>query len=150
MKQLITVAFILSIFASALQAQKSPIYEKASLFQRLGGTEGISVIVDEAVEAHMHNPVIQARFLPYKVQPKRLAVIKQHLKDFLSAGTGGSAKYKGRDMTTTHKGMNISPAEYMALVGDIMMVLDNHKMTDQTKKDILYITWSLKDMIIGK
>ncbi len=149
MKQLLSLVFIFSVFTNVLQAQKSPINDQ-SLFQRLGGTESISVIVDEAVEAHMHNPVIQARFLPYREQPKRLDVIKQHLKDFLSAGTGGPAKYKGRDMTTTHKGMNISAAEYMALVDDFMMILDNHNMSDQTKKDVLYITWSLKNMIIGK
>ena len=132
-----------------LQAQKAPIND-ASLFQRLGGTEGITKIVDDIVEAHMKNPVIQDIFLPYKDQPKRLAIIKQHTVDFFSAGSGGPAKYKGRDMTTTHKGMNTSAVEYMEVVDDIMMVLDNHKMTDQTKKDVLYITWSLKDMIIGK
>ena len=137
------------LFAGTLKAQQSPI-SSASLFERLGGTDGISAIVDEAVEAHMHNPVIQARFLPYKENPKQLTAIKQHLKDFLSAGTGGSAKYKGRDMVTTHKGMNINPAEYMAVVDDIMMVLANHNMSDQTKKDILFITWSLKSMIISK
>lgn len=150
MKQLFTVIFIISAFASVLQAQKSPKIEEASLFQRLGGTEGITKIVDDIVEAHMNNPAIQAKFLPYKEQPKRLAIIKQHTVDFFSAGSGGPAKYKGRDMTTTHKGMNTSAAEYMHVVDDIMMVLDNHKMTDQTKKDVLFITWSLKDMIIGK
>jgi len=148
MKQLITVVFILSIFTNAL-AQKAPIND-ASLFQRLGGTEGITKIVDDVVEAHMNNPAIQAKFLPYKKQPKRLAVIKQHTVDFFSAGSGGPTEYKGRDMTTAHKGMNTTAAEYMHVVDDIMMVLDNHKMTDQTKKDVLFITWSLKYMIIGK
>ncbi len=150
MKQLFTVIFIISAFVSVLQAQKSPKFEEASLFQRLGGTEGLTKIVDDVVEAHMNNPAIQAKFLPYKKQPKRLAVIKQHTVDFFSAGSGGPVEYKGRDMTTTHKGMNTTAAEYMHVVDDIMMVLDNHQMTDQTKKDVLFITWSLKYMIIGK
>ena len=149
MKQLLTVVFILSIFTSVLQAQKAPI-DNESLFERLGGTEGLTKIVDDIVEAHMKNPAIQDIFLPYKDQPKRLAKIKQHTVDFFSAGSGGPAKYKGRDMTTTHKGMSTTAAEYMHVVDDIMMVLDNHKMSDQTKKDVLYITWSLKYMIIGK
>jgi len=56
-----------------------------TLFKRLGGTEGIKRIVDEVVETHMNNPGFSARFLPYKNQPERLAVIKQHTVDFFSA-----------------------------------------------------------------
>ena len=98
----------------------------------------------------MNNPAISARFLPYKEQPERLAVIKQHTIDFFSAGSGGPVTYSGRDMPTTHKGMNISPTEYMHVVDDILKVLDKHNADDETKKDVLAILWSLKDMIISK
>ena len=120
------------------------------LFDRLGGTTGITSIVEDAVEAHMNNPAISARFLPYKEQPERLAVIKKHSIDFFSAGSGGPVTYSGRDMPATHRGMNISPAEYMHVVDDILKVLDKHKADDETKKDVLAILWSLKDMIIAK
>jgi hemoglobin len=121
-----------------------------SLFDRLGGTTGITAIVDDVVVAHMANPAISARFLPYKEQPERLAAIKQHTIDFFSAGSGGPVTYSGRDMPTTHKGMNISSAEYMYVVDDILKVLDTHKIDDESKKDVLAILWSLKDMIISK
>lgn len=120
------------------------------LFDRLGGTPGITTLVDAVVEAHMNNPAISARFLPYREQPEKLAVIRQHTIDFFSAGSGGSVTYTGRDMVTTHKGMNISPTEYMHVVDDIMKVLDIHKADDESKKDVLAILWSLKDMIISK
>ena len=120
------------------------------LFDRLGGTPGITTIVNDVVEAHMNNPAISARFLPYKEQPERLAVIKQHTIDFFSAGSGGPVTYGGRDMPTTHKGMNINPTEYMHVVDDILQVLDKHNADDESKKDVLAILWSLKDMIISK
>jgi hemoglobin len=120
------------------------------LFERLGGTSGISAIVDDVVAAHMNNPAISARFLPIGEQPERLAEIKQHTIDFFSAGSGGPAIYRGRDMPTSHKGMNISPAEYMHVIDDIMMVLDKHKADEDTRKDVLAILWSLKGMVIGK
>jgi len=144
MKHLFITVLIFSMFTSC--AQQAP----PSLYERLGATEGITSIVDAAVAAHMENPVIKARFLPYNDQPERLAVIKQHLVDFLSAGTGGTAEYTGRDMETAHAGMNISPAEYMALVEDFMVVLDKHNIDEESKKDMLYISWSLKGMIIGQ
>jgi hemoglobin len=120
------------------------------LFDRLGGTQGITSLVDAVVEAHMNNPAISSRFLPYKEQPEKLAVIKQHTIDFFSAGSGGPATYLGRDMPTTHKGMNITPAEYMHVIDDILNVLDKHKADQESKKDVLAILWSLKDMIIAK
>lgn len=120
------------------------------LFDRLGGTAGISSIVDDVVEAHMNNPSISARFLPYKEQPERLATIKKHTVDFFSAGSGGNVNYSGRDMVTTHRGMNISPAEYMYVVDDILQVLDKHETDDESKKDVLAILWSLKGMIISQ
>jgi hemoglobin len=120
------------------------------LFERLGGTKGISSIVDDVVDAHMQNPSISARFIPYKEQPEILAVLKKHTIDFFSAGSGGPVTYTGRDMPTTHKGMNISPAEYMYVMDDIMGVLDKHKIGEESKKDVLAILWSLKEMIVAQ
>lgn len=104
------------------------------LFENLGGTNGISSIVEDVVEAHINNPAISARFLPYKEQPEKLAVIKQHTIDFFRAGSGGSVTYSGRDLPTTHKGMNISPAEYIYVIDDIMQVLGKHKIEEESKK----------------
>ncbi len=105
---------------------------KKTLFERLGGTSGITRLVDDAVNTHMENPAISMRFLPYKTQPERLAVIKPHSVDFFSAGSGGNIAYTGRDMVTAHKGMNISPAEYMHAVDDIVLAMDKHGIDQET------------------
>ncbi|HLV14172.1 MAG TPA: group 1 truncated hemoglobin [Xanthomarina sp.] len=123
---------------------------KTTLFERLGGEAGISSIVDDTVAAHMENPAVNARFLPFKDQPERLAMIKKHTVDFFSMGSGGPTKYSGRDMLTTHTGMNISPAEYMHVMDDIFLALDKNDITPDSKKDVLEILWSLKGMIISK
>lgn len=122
----------------------------ATLFERLGGKEGISRIVTDAIDEHMKNPAIRARFLPYKEQPERLNAIRQHSIDFFSAGSGGPVTYTGRDMVTAHTGMNISPGEYMHTVDDILVVLERHDIDEATKKDVLSILWSLKGMIIAR
>lgn len=121
-----------------------------SLFESLGGTAGITAIVDDVVEAHMNNPAISARFLPYKDQPERLAVIKKHTVDFFSAGSGGPVTYTGRDMPTAHKEMNIIAAEYQHTVDDIMQVLNKHNIDKQSQVNVQAILSSLKDSIVGK
>lgn len=84
-----------------------------SLFERLGGTNGITLIVDDVIEAHMKNPVIKDIFAPLREKPERLAAIREHTIEFFSAGSGGAVEYKGRDMVTTHKGMNITSEQYI-------------------------------------
>jgi hemoglobin len=121
-----------------------------TLYDRLGGTTGITTIVDAVVEAHMNNPEINQRFLPLKEQPEKLAEIKKHTIDFFCAGSGGPANYIGKDMVAAHTGMNITHAEYMHVVDDILKVLEEQRADDSTKKDVLFILWSLKDSIILK
>ncbi|WNH13447.1 group I truncated hemoglobin [Thalassobellus suaedae] len=121
-----------------------------TLFERLGGRNGISKIVDDTVENHMNNPAVNARFMPFKEKPEQLAIIKSHTVDFFSAGSGGPNDYKGKDMVTAHTGMNISHAEYMHVMDDIVMALDKNNIDEDSKKDVLSILWSLKGMMIGK
>lgn len=121
-----------------------------TLFERLGGTNGISLIVDDTVNEHMKNPYVNARFLPFLERPEHLSIIKQHTVDFFVTGSGGPNIYKGKDMVTAHTGMNISPAEYMHVIDDIFIALDKNDINEDTKKDVLAILWSLKDMIIAK
>ena len=119
-----------------------------TLFQRLGGTQGIAALVDDIVVAHIENPTIRARFLPILSQPERLSVIKQHTVNFLEMGSGGMAKYTGRTMHDAHKGMNISGEEYLAVLDDIMKVLRKRDIDETTQKDVLAIAYSLKDDIV--
>ena len=121
-----------------------------TLFEKLGGRSGISKIVDDTVDAHMKNPAINARFLPYKAQPERLAKIKEHTVDFFSAGSGGPAVYAGKDMITAHTGMNISPDEYMHVIDDIFIALGKQSVNEETKQEVLAILLSLKPMIVSK
>lgn len=120
------------------------------LYDRLGGTSGITKIVNDVVTAHMNNPAINARFLPLQSQPEHLAAIKKHTIEFFSAGSGGPASYTGKDMLSAHTGMNVSRDEYMHVMEDIFTVLDQHEIDYESKKDVLAILWSLKGMIIAK
>jgi hemoglobin len=122
----------------------------ASLFERLGGSAGISTLVDDIVKLHMENPTIRARFRPYLDTPAKLAQVKQHTCDFLEAGSGGKAQYTGRSMADTHRGMNIGDEEYMAVVDDIMAALRKRDIDEQTQKDVLIIAYSLRGEILHK
>ena len=104
--------------------------------------------MDEIVAAHLDNPLIAARFRPYAVDPERLSELKGHLRMFLVTGSGGPGSYTGRTMPEAHRGMNISIAEYMAAVDDIMAVLARNEVPESARKDVLAITYALKGEIV--
>ena len=120
-----------------------------SLYDRLGKSAGIAKIVDDIVVAHAENPRIRARFLPFLEDEGKVASIKNHLCMFLEAGSGGPGAYQGRDMRTAHRGMNVSAEEYVAAIDDILLVLGKHGIDEQTRKDVLAISWSLKGEIVN-
>jgi hemoglobin len=78
----------------------------------------------------------------------KVQVIKRHFCEFLGMGCGGPEVYTGRDMLAVHTGMNISNEEYVAALDDILLVLDRHNIDEQTKKEILYIAYSVKNQIV--
>ena len=122
--------------------------ETATLYERLGGEEGIITIVDDVVEAHMNNPNVSARFLPYKERPEHLAQVKKHTVNFFCAGSGGPQQYGGRDMTTTHRGMNINEQEYIAVIEDIMAALEKNGVGMREQQEVLMIGYSLRGEIL--
>lgn len=107
-----------------------------------------SSIVDDLVEAHLSNPAIKARFLPYLDDPDTVAKVKRNTCDFFGAGSGGPETYTGRSMLDAHRGMNISAQEYMAAIDDILSVLDKHKIDVESRKDVLALAYSLKSEIL--
>ena len=115
-----------------------------SLYERLGGAQGIASLVNDVMSAHLANPVIQTRFQNIA----DLERAKKMAREFFAAGAGGPEKYSGRDMLTAHKGMNISEQEYLAVVDDIMGALHKHGIDESTKKDVLAILYALKGDII--
>lgn len=122
--------------------------ESKPLYERLGGAKGIAALVDGIVEAHMGNPVIKARFMPYQDKPDVVAKVKKHTCDFLGSASGGPEKYAGRTMSDTHRGMNISGAEYDAVANDIRETLDKHKIDSQTRDEVMHMVESLRTEIV--
>lgn len=132
------------------EAITEPIVLEKSLYDRLGGEAGISAIVDDILAAHLVNPTLKDSFSHLEENPEHMNLFKQNVKDFFGAGTGGNVTYSGRDMPTAHKGLNISGIEFVEGISDIMMVLNNHNIDEESKKDVLYILFSFKEQIIAQ
>ena len=115
----------------------------ASLYDRLGGTDGITKIANDVVELHMKNPRIAPRFAG-----RDLAVLKKSAAAFFITGTGGPSVYEGKDMRSAHKGMNIDHAEFMAVLDDALEALQKHGIGRREQEEVLFVLYSMRGEIV--
>lgn len=117
----------------------------ASLDERLGGRDGIAVVVNDIVEMHLVNPLIRARF--EKLDAAGVANLKRHVVEFFCAGAGGPADYTGRDMVSAHRHMNINAAEMIAAIDDVAAAMAKHGAGERERGEVVAILYSLKDQV---
>lgn len=116
----------------------------ATLYERLGRRAGIERITHDLIKNHLANPLVSTRFQ----NSPDIARVEQRAVEFLCAGSGGPETYSGKDMLATHKGMNISEQEFIAVCDDAMAALDKNGIDAATRGEVLGILWSLKGDVI--
>ena len=114
-----------------------------SLFERLGSEQGIRAIANDLVDLHTQNPQISARFAG-----SDLSALKDAAATFFITGTGGPDVYRGEDMLTAHRGMNISDAEFLAVLNDALEALSRNGIGQREQEEALFILYSLKDSVM--
>jgi len=118
---------------------------EATLYERLGGEEKIRLIFADIVALHYQNPVIKTRFDNAEKSDSELIDLVVGL---VCSGTGGPQEYKGMSMLDTHKGMNISEAEFVAVLDDILEAMTKHGIGEREKAEVLAIAYGMKGEIV--
>lgn len=118
--------------------------EEASLYDRLGGQEAITLVVDQFVANVAADDRINGRFAGTDLDRLERLLVEQ-----ICEATGGPCTYAGRDMRTAHAGMNITDAEFNALVEDLVAALDQYDVPEQEKNELLSALGGMKDQIVG-
>jgi hemoglobin len=116
---------------------------EATLYDRLGGQNGIAAIVEDIWTNHTSNPAIQQRYAAS--DPEN---VKRLVREFFGAGIGGPEVYTGQDMLSAHKGMNISDKEFVAVVDDVLSALDKNNVGQTERNEVLCILYSMKGDIV--
>ena len=114
-----------------------------TLYARLGGRPAIEAIASDIFDNHTKNPTVAKRYV--NSDP---AEVKRLVTEMCCAGFGGPEEYTGKDMITTHTGMNINEIEFVAVVDDVLEALDMNNVGQREKDEILCILYSLKPEIV--
>ena len=128
---------------AAEPAPAAPAAADKTLFERLGGLPAITAVVDEFVNRTTADPRIKQRFFNTDaVQLKKLLV------EFVASASGGGVKYTGRDMTSSHAGMDLVDDEFTALVENLIAALDKFHVPEREKGELLGALGPLKPQIV--
>jgi hemoglobin len=119
-----------------------------SLYRRLGGREGIAMVVGDFTANMAADPRVNARFKGMK--PPEVEKFKSNLADQICDAAGGPCSYLGKDMKTAHAGMKISETEWNATVENLVKALDKHKVDAKSKQDLLGALAPMKGDIVGR
>jgi hemoglobin len=115
-----------------------------SLYDRLGGKDAITSVIDDFVANVAADKRINARFANANIPH-----LKQMLVEQVCQATGGPCTYTGKSMRDAHKGMKITEADFNALVEDLTRSLDKFKVGEKEKSELLTALGGMKGDIVG-
>ena len=114
---IVTVAALLLAGCAGYQTIRAD----KTLYQDLGGEAGIARITNDLVELSRENPSIKRHF--EKIDNEDL---KKELASQFCQLSGGPCQYKGKDMTKAHKRLDLSEADFNALVEDLRIAFERN------------------------
>jgi hemoglobin len=129
---------------------KKDIVEK-SLWDRLGGEAAVKAVIHDFVIAAAPDPKVNFfRNGKFKLDDAGVAKLERLLVELVSATTGGPLKYTGRDMKSSHAGMEITEGEFNALAGHLVDTLKKYNVPQKEIDELVKIVASTKDDIVTK
>ena len=147
----ISVLMLAAIGASTrIAAQtKASAEQPKSLYDRLGGVYSIATVVDDFIERLLVNDTLNANPAISEARarvPK--AGLKFHVTALVCEVTGGPCKYVGRTMKESHANLNITEAQWDAMVADFRKTLDQFKVPAKEQEELIAIVGSTKKDIV--
>lgn len=124
---------------------------EATLYERLGGTAPISVVVSDFLDAMVPDEFMNRNPAIAEARDRvPTAFLKYHVTAMVCQATGGPCTYTGRSMYDSHIKLNITEAEWDRMVVIFKGVLAKHNVPAREQRDLLAIIATTKgDIVTG-
>jgi hemoglobin len=143
------VAAVIVMLAGVATRTATAQATQPSLYDRLGGVYSIATVVDDFIERLLVNATLNANPAINEAR-KRVpkAGLTFHVTALVCAATGGTCAYTGRPMKESHEKLNISQAEWDAMVVDFKATLDKFNVPPREQQELLTIVGSTRNDIV--
>lgn len=115
----------------------------ATLYERLGGPDAITAVVDYFVARAAGDDRINMKFARTNIPH-----LKKNFADQLCEVTGGPCTYTGRSMPEAHDGMRVTAGEFDAFIQDLEGTLDELNVPTTEHRELLGLLLPLRDEIV--
>jgi hemoglobin len=116
---LLIAASTLFVAPSFAQSSAAPAMASDQLYQTFGGKPGLVKLMDDFMVRLLADPRTGPHFKPADQKH-----VKEQLVDQFCKVTGGPCEYKGADMKSAHSNLDITKADFNALVEVLQLSMD--------------------------
>ena len=116
------------------------------LYERLGGYDAVSAVVDDFAEKLFSDPVVGARF--FGMGDDSREGFRQKNKNLVCAATGGPCKIISRSAATTHGGLGIKASEFAIVAQHLVDTLNKFNVPEKEHNELMAIIASLRPDIV--
>jgi len=120
--------------------------EQQSLYERLGGYDTISKIIDEFLKKMFADPQVGRYFIGMGTDTREQ--LRQKNKLLMCKNTGGPCKIINRDMKLAHGGLGITDSDWHVAVTHLATSLKTLNVGEEEQKELLQLITSLKEYIV--
>jgi hemoglobin len=143
--QLLLVAA--AIVAPAALAQPSAV--QPSLYDRLGGLKGITLVVDDFIDRLVSNETLNKNPAINAGRASSPApYLKFQVSQMVCEVTGGPCKYTGKGMKESHSHLNITELEWNVMTTEFQKSLDKFNVPATEQKELFDIVGTTKADIV--
>jgi len=123
-----------------------------SLYERLGGTYAIALVVDDLIDRLADNEALNANpGIGSRRVPERFPGLKYHLTGMVCQATGGPCSYTGKSMKDTHIDMAITASDWGLMAADFKATLDKFGVPDAEQQELFDIVGStMGDIVVAE
>lgn len=119
--------------------------DEKTLYDDLGGKDGIAKIIDYSMTDYVTDPRISDQFDNINLDWLKARFVLQFCQL-----TGGPCKYPGRDMHAAHKGLHLDSAQFNAVVEDLQDAMDKAGIPFRTQNRLLALLAPMKQQIVAR
>jgi hemoglobin len=150
----LTAALVVSLSGCATgSAQRAPEQKPAApgptLYERVGGINGIAMLMDDVIERSYKDPVFAANPYIHNAHmhfPK--PIYKYHATALACMAAGGPCKYTGRTPKDAHKNLHITEVEWQELIKIFHDSMDGFKVPAKEQAEVIAILESAKADVV--
>jgi len=149
----LVITVMLSPFVGTSQScaenrENGNLEQPTTLYERLGGYDAISAVVDEFLRRVWDDPTVGRFFVGMGTDTRNQ--LAQKNKNLLCYNTGGPCKKINRPLNVTHEGLGISNQEFDIVMNHLDYTLNDFKVPDRERKEVMAKVRKLRSYVVER